>query len=237
MLHIGTKILHCDALKRLVRNLLLVWLTASQNKIMSSSDSTAVPEPGDAARCCGAPTLLAAAATSFFFCLLFVLFFLCLRFVLLRRHWRRNARVVLHQEEHHHQQQRPKLGLDAAAIAALPSFPYQQSAEAEAECAVCLYVLEEGQMVREIPGCKHVFHQECIDVWLASRASCPVCRAKAEPGRAEDEMTEPSSTSSVVVAVEVSDDEIVASSSSSTPGETETERALSTRSEAGSGLV
>ncbi|GJN38097.1 hypothetical protein PR202_gb27109 [Eleusine coracana subsp. coracana] len=197
----------------------------------SNSSSSSTAEPGAATPCCNAPTLLAAAATSFFFCLLFVLFFLCLRFVLLRRHWRRNARV-LHQEHHHQQQQQqaPKLGLDAAAIASLPSFPYRPSAgaEAEAECAVCLYGLDEDQMVREIPGCKHVFHQECIDVWLASRASCPVCRAKAEPvGRAEER----------IVAVEVSDDDEIMSSSSSTLGETQTERALWTRPEAGSGLV
>ncbi|KAK3159750.1 hypothetical protein QOZ80_1BG0050560 [Eleusine coracana subsp. coracana] len=173
-----------------------------------SSNSSSTADPGAATPCCNAPTLLVAAATSFFFCLLFVLFFLCLRFVLLRQHWRRNARV-LHQEhhpQHHQQQQGPnKLGLDAAAIAALPSFPYRPSAGAE--CAVCLYALDEGQMVREIPGCKHVFHQECIDVWLASRASCPVCRAKAEPAVRAEERTAASSTGSVVVAVEVSDDD------------------------------
>jgi E3 ubiquitin-protein ligase ATL41 len=196
-----------------------------------SLNSTA--EAGAGTRCCNATTLFATAASSFFFCLLFVLFFLCLRFALLRRRWRHSARVL--QEE---QQQRPKLGLDAAAIALLPSFPFPPSAGtalagagSDAECAVCLYALDEGQMVRQLPGCKHVFHQECIDVWLASRASCPVCRAKAEPGRAEGT----TASASVVLTIEVPNDEIAASSS--TPGETEAERALWTRSEAGSSMV
>ncbi|TVU22853.1 hypothetical protein EJB05_32574, partial [Eragrostis curvula] len=213
----------------------------SEPSIMSSNSTAALP--GNATGCCNATTLLAAAATSFFFCLLFVLFFLCLRFVLLHWRWRRGRRVL---HEHQQQQQpRPKLGLDAAAIAALPSFPYpgegvagggdDVESSAQAECAVCLCVLDEGQMVRELPACKHVFHKECVDVWLASRASCPICRRKAEPGRDDDERAAASTSSAVPAEMSSDDDEVV--TSLSTPGDTETERALWIRSETGSGLV
>ncbi|XP_020271552.1 RING-H2 finger protein ATL5-like [Asparagus officinalis] len=45
------------------------------------------------------------------------------------------------------------------------------------ECVVCLGVMEEGEEGRVLPRCKHVFHVECVDVWLRSRSTCPICRA------------------------------------------------------------
>ncbi|XP_020595893.1 RING-H2 finger protein ATL66-like [Phalaenopsis equestris] len=75
-------------------------------------------------------------------------------------------------------------GLDAAAIAALPTFIYHVSSatnEGTEECAVCLSVVQEGEKMRFLPHCKHVFHAECIDMWLHSHATCPVCRTRARP--------------------------------------------------------
>ncbi|XP_020682979.1 RING-H2 finger protein ATL57 [Dendrobium catenatum] len=43
-------------------------------------------------------------------------------------------------------------------------------------CAVCLAEYEEREMVKLMPVCGHVFHPQCIDAWLLSRGSCPVCR-------------------------------------------------------------
>ncbi|XAR72570.1 hypothetical protein NMG60_11019257 [Bertholletia excelsa] len=85
----------------------------------------------------------------------------------------------------------PRTGLDPAVIASLPHFPFE-AAEEDAtvtECAVCLSVLEGGQMARLLPNCKHTFHSDCIDKWLGSNSTCPLCRANARP-RLEPEARE-----------------------------------------------
>uniref|UniRef100_A0A671MNE4 RING-type domain-containing protein n=1 Tax=Sinocyclocheilus anshuiensis TaxID=1608454 RepID=A0A671MNE4_9TELE len=44
------------------------------------------------------------------------------------------------------------------------------------ECVVCLENFETDCLVMGLP-CGHVFHQQCIVVWLAGgRHCCPVCR-------------------------------------------------------------
>ncbi|KAG1346769.1 RING-H2 finger protein ATL40 [Cocos nucifera] len=84
----------------------------------------------------------------------------------------------------------PKAGLDPSAITALPTFPYRRinnptndknDVSSGDECAICLTVIEEGEMVRLLPSCRHVFHVSCIDTWLSSNSTCPVCRAGVEP--------------------------------------------------------
>ncbi|KAF9915393.1 hypothetical protein BX616_006250 [Lobosporangium transversale] len=45
----------------------------------------------------------------------------------------------------------------------------------EATCAICLgnYVLDET--IRVLP-CQHHFHLECVDQWLFTDKSCPLCK-------------------------------------------------------------
>uniref|UniRef100_J3KXL7 RING-type E3 ubiquitin transferase n=1 Tax=Oryza brachyantha TaxID=4533 RepID=J3KXL7_ORYBR len=45
---------------------------------------------------------------------------------------------------------------------------------------VILFVIAVIFAVRELPNCGHVFHVECVDAWLRSRTTCPLCRAEAE---------------------------------------------------------
>ncbi|KAG0500477.1 hypothetical protein HPP92_000549 [Vanilla planifolia] len=74
-------------------------------------------------------------------------------------------------------------GLDPSSIAALPTYAYREPDAGEgADCAVCLSAAEEGELMRMMPGCGHVFHVECIDMWLHSHSTCPVCRAEAKEG-------------------------------------------------------
>ncbi|GAA0148890.1 hypothetical protein Leryth_018158 [Lithospermum erythrorhizon] len=43
-------------------------------------------------------------------------------------------------------------------------------------CAVCLGEFEEGEVMRILPQCGHIYHVPCIDKWLASHSKCPLCR-------------------------------------------------------------
>ncbi|XP_031111583.1 RING-H2 finger protein ATL16 [Ipomoea triloba] len=77
-------------------------------------------------------------------------------------------------------------GLDEAAIRSIPIFQYKKepatadadaaTAAAACECAVCLSEFQETEKLRMIPNCGHVFHIDCIDIWLQSNANCPLCR-------------------------------------------------------------
>uniref|UniRef100_A0ACD6AE43 Uncharacterized protein n=1 Tax=Avena sativa TaxID=4498 RepID=A0ACD6AE43_AVESA len=71
-------------------------------------------------------------------------------------------------------------------LAKLPEFAYNRSARHSgrgdgAQCSVCLGTVQGGEMVRMLPSCKHLYHVECIDMWLASHDTCPLCRAEVEP--------------------------------------------------------
>jgi hypothetical protein len=72
-------------------------------------------------------------------------------------------------------------------IATLPeAFSYTESARrnsggGEAQCSVCIGAVHPGEKVRRLPLCKHLYHVECIDVWLTSHTTCPLCRADVEP--------------------------------------------------------
>ncbi|KAF7145202.1 hypothetical protein RHSIM_Rhsim04G0073000 [Rhododendron simsii] len=82
----------------------------------------------------------------------------------------------------------PTSGLNPAVIASLPIFAFKQTGHGDdksgggtTECAVCLSFLEDGEMVRILPNCKHTFHVDCVDKWLTSQSTCPICRTGAEP--------------------------------------------------------
>ncbi|KAI3415225.1 hypothetical protein GPALN_004837 [Globodera pallida] len=50
--------------------------------------------------------------------------------------------------------------------------------ETKSECAVCLGNFEAGDKVRPLPPCEHIFHTECIELWLKKHNNCPLCRAE-----------------------------------------------------------
>lgn len=88
-------------------------------------------------------------------------------------------------------------GLTDAAIAALPAaFTYYEApavkngvgSEDEKQprgssllCAVCLDDVRAGEMVRQLPACRHLFHVDCVDAWLRAHRTCPLCRCQLSP--------------------------------------------------------
>ncbi|KAG5604426.1 hypothetical protein H5410_025918 [Solanum commersonii] len=69
-------------------------------------------------------------------------------------------------------------GLDQAFIDALPVFLYKEivGLKEPFDCAVCLCEFSEQDELRLLPLCSHAFHISCIDTWLLSNSTCPLCR-------------------------------------------------------------
>ncbi|OEL22145.1 hypothetical protein BAE44_0016836 [Dichanthelium oligosanthes] len=81
-----------------------------------------------------------------------------------------------------------------AQVNAPPAFAFQcpleaaggggEAAAAAVSCVVCSVCLEDvrgGGMVRQVPVCRHIFHVGCIDMWLHSHRTCPMCRCEISP--------------------------------------------------------
>ncbi|KOM58557.1 hypothetical protein LR48_Vigan11g159100 [Vigna angularis] len=69
----------------------------------------------------------------------------------------------------------------ASVIDTLPLFTFssvtRRPSSAAADCAVCLSKFHHHDLLRLLPLCCHAFHAECIDTWLQSNLSCPLCRS------------------------------------------------------------
>ncbi|KAF4352803.1 hypothetical protein F8388_026345 [Cannabis sativa] len=70
-------------------------------------------------------------------------------------------------------------GVDQSFIDTLPVFNYKAiiGLKNPFDCAVCLCEFEPDDKLRLLPKCSHAFHMECIDTWLLSHSTCPLCRA------------------------------------------------------------
>lgn len=87
-------------------------------------------------------------------------------------------------------------GLDPAVIETFPTFEYSvvkelKEGKGELECAVCLNEFEDDETLRLLPRCSHVFHPNCIDSWLSSHTTCPVCRFNLDDLEAQTSEAEP----------------------------------------------
>ncbi|KAG6403948.1 hypothetical protein SASPL_136182 [Salvia splendens] len=70
-------------------------------------------------------------------------------------------------------------GLDQSLIDALPLFYYKDiiGLKEPFNCAVCLSELSFLDKPKVLPNCSHAFHIHCIETWLLSNSTCPLCRS------------------------------------------------------------
>ncbi|XP_044462476.1 RING-H2 finger protein ATL66-like [Mangifera indica] len=75
-------------------------------------------------------------------------------------------------------------GLDPTTINALPIIMHRLKStpdvntvgDEENECCICLGEFEDGDKLKILPKCRHFYHGECVDRWLSTQSSCPLCR-------------------------------------------------------------
>eukprot|EP00815_Leptocylindrus_aporus_P001532 CAMPEP_0116062480 /NCGR_PEP_ID=MMETSP0322-20121206/7785_1 /TAXON_ID=163516 /ORGANISM="Leptocylindrus danicus var. apora, Strain B651" /LENGTH=289 /DNA_ID=CAMNT_0003547797 /DNA_START=530 /DNA_END=1399 /DNA_ORIENTATION=+ len=74
--------------------------------------------------------------------------------------------------------------LDAvSAIASIiTNCTQRQSRNYCTSCSVCLDDFEDGETVKQLHPCNHLFHEECIKPWLTQRSgNCPLCKVACMP--------------------------------------------------------
>ncbi|XP_010273181.1 PREDICTED: RING-H2 finger protein ATL29 [Nelumbo nucifera] len=101
-------------------------------------------------------------------------------------------------------------GLDPSIISSFPTFVYStvkdlQQDKYGLECAVCLSEFEDDDTLRLLTECNHVFHPECIDLWLGNHTTCPVCRVNLDPSHKSPEKS-PDITSTALAEMEQQQD-------------------------------
>lgn len=59
----------------------------------------------------------------------------------------------------------------------LPIIVFKESFSVkDAQCSVCLGEYQAEDRLQQIPACGHTFHMDCIDMWLTTHTTCPLCR-------------------------------------------------------------
>ncbi|KAM9413048.1 RING finger protein 44-like isoform 2-T9 [Salvelinus alpinus] len=71
-------------------------------------------------------------------------------------------------------------GITKADIEQLPSYRFNLDNHQSEQtlCVVCFSDFECRQLLRVLP-CNHEFHAKCVDKWLKTNRTCPICRADA----------------------------------------------------------
>ncbi|KAL5221460.1 hypothetical protein ABZP36_026173 [Zizania latifolia] len=83
-----------------------------------------------------------------------------------RRQWLLNKEVVV------------DIPPPAAAAGGGGESPTEATRSDEAVCAICKGRLADGgQQCWRLGPCGHVYHAECIGLWLRRGTTCPLCRA------------------------------------------------------------
>ncbi|CAH2077472.1 unnamed protein product [Thlaspi arvense] len=120
--------------------------------------------------------MIPVAVTALLFILMslgFSVFFFALYWFLHRNYRRRLRRHRRHESSD---------GLSPRCVKSLPQFKFSAPTEYGSDCVVCIDGFRQGQWCRRLPGCGHVFHRKCVDLWLIKVSTCPICRDRVEVG-------------------------------------------------------
>ncbi|XP_057979776.1 RING-H2 finger protein ATL7-like [Malania oleifera] len=72
---------------------------------------------------------------------------------------------------------RAELGLKKELRELLPIIVFKETFSIrDSQCSICLGDYQGEDRIQQIPACGHTFHMECIDHWLATHTTCPLCR-------------------------------------------------------------
>ncbi|XP_042493799.1 RING-H2 finger protein ATL7-like [Macadamia integrifolia] len=75
-----------------------------------------------------------------------------------------------------------ELGLKKEIREMLPIIVFKESFSVkDTQCSVCLGDYQAEDKLQQIPVCGHTFHMDCIDHWLATHTTCPLCRFSLLP--------------------------------------------------------
>jgi len=66
-------------------------------------------------------------------------------------------------------------GASKCQVDVLPAYVSAISPSDENSCSICLECVAVGDNIRVLP-CGHEFHMDCVDKWLYSNATCPICK-------------------------------------------------------------
>ena len=59
----------------------------------------------------------------------------------------------------------------------VPMIYYTEGISENTLCSICLNDFNQNEKVLQLPGCNHLFHRECIRLWLNTHLDCPYCRS------------------------------------------------------------
>uniref|UniRef100_A0A0K0FUJ8 RING-type E3 ubiquitin transferase n=1 Tax=Strongyloides venezuelensis TaxID=75913 RepID=A0A0K0FUJ8_STRVS len=71
--------------------------------------------------------------------------------------------------------------LSEVEVARIPIVEVTEEQEKnESQCTVCMDTFVKKELVYKL-ACKHIFHKQCLNPWVQSHRSCPVCRQEIKP--------------------------------------------------------
>ncbi|ESW05858.1 hypothetical protein PHAVU_011G215400 [Phaseolus vulgaris] len=114
----------------------------------------------------------------FFTLILLFLFYLFYLRPRTRLHWITHFGLPNNLDDHNHNAiSTAELGLNKEHREMLPVIVYKESFSVkDTQCSVCLLDYQSEDRLQQIPACGHTFHMGCIDLWLATHTTCPLCR-------------------------------------------------------------